>query len=1089
MIRNKIKLWISNTPRQLLLPSFYLAVSIGMIWTPLHSLNITFFKREIGQALVNGIDVSQRIQKMSLWGFFYFPLLLAVIFFLFSFLFRRKRVSGKELTFLYHISLVASTILLVSLLNRYRGLSGFDILAAAMVWTVAILLAFRRGEADPESLKWSTFTALSLSVFNVILLRSFGMEIAQRRRDYVILATGYVLLTIFLYEILSRQKGEADRARLRSTATPIYAAPCFLSLFLEICNILNQWNIFVFHKALWGSAIFLFCILIWLTWYHRATGKSIDNDQSKKWQYPLLVLGLAMLACQPSMQITASPELFEMSNHGDAVYGLLKYGEIPIVQNLDAHMLAYELGRILFGTLNQNAFGAIYFEYSLVPLVYILFYLLLRRFLEDDTLALLLILLFPFSQEYCFSYFGMGVLVYLTATYAYRKRTIGAFLTFFSSCVFACLYRMDVGFSMAIAAAIILLLFCLTDKNKKLLLRRYFSMGIAVLFLFVGIWTVLCLSKGVSPLARTLEFLDIMQSNVRWAYSGLGDSSKAIFVIAYLVVPTIVTVIAGLIFFRKSDRRTPQHFIFAMLALSYLLNFPRSLVRHGVGESMWVAVFSMSVLAVACGVYLLKEKNKFIFVASLAGMLFSLQLLCGIPNISGTSLLKAQTDGILNANQYREYSQKVDRVVESDQLKKEYEPLKTFFDATLKDNETFWDYSHQTLLYALTGRKKPMYTDQSPSFLNGEYSQLMYLKEIEKCNCPYAVIRSYNDGFDGVPSSVAEYLTSEYLYSHYKPLCIVGGYQIWAQNNCYESKNVALQKSINMHYQTLSLTQDYASVLTGRQTKVALQSSEIHISSVAADPGVVGFEKNSKLQTAMAAEPYLCMKIDYSSTASGLFQCFYTTKKGENFSEEKSVRIQVDKSGTLRFSIPCSAYTTLRFDIPDGADFTLKNIQYCCQTASAATLSNVTFIDYNYDGLTHSYSVGELPYLWGTCDTAKRQDVLEKIGMDGTVGSAGLDTLTGNYIEVNTTATQAGIGTVHVLRADGSPAILVSFHLHAGKNRYLIRISWDSMWYSGMVNSVNFDSNVQLNGTSINILKGDTNLNGLKTYALQHFSQ
>ena len=1082
-VSNIKRLLHSGISKPLILPAIYLAVSIGLVWNPLQFFSVNSFDRQIGQALINGIDIAKRINVMTIWGFFYYIALSAIVYIILKLLFNRSMPADVDLRFLNAIILAAGAVLVVSLFNRFVNLRFYDFLAGAMVMSVVVILACRRRKPDHESLKWSVFTAIPLLIFVVEAAWASGFGIKTGDIGSILLAAGYGLLILLLYFLVTTINVDR-RARFRRASTPLYFAPVLLSLFIEAYNILNQYEVFLPKKSLWGIGIFLICIFSCLIPYYNRSDMLRDSNDAKRWQYPLLVLGVALLTHQAKMQIFSLSELFETSNQGTALFELFSHSEIPIIQNFDAHMLSSEIGNIFYGILNSDPLGAIYFGYDAAPIVYLLFYYLLKELTDNDALSLLLVLLFPCKQDYCFTYCGMGVLVYLAAVYAYQHRSKRGYILFFIICVLECLYRIDIGFSMAIAAAVILLIFSLFDADRKKLVPKYLASGAVVTLLSVAMWTVLCIWKGVSPLSRALEFLNIAQSNTRWAFTEVGDSTQAIFLISYLIVPAAVAAITLIVFLGKSEKNTKQHMIFAMLALSYFLSYSRSLVRHGVFEKMWGFVFWTAALTVAVGMYLIKKRSKFVFVGSWVVMLLLLQLLCNNGNVAGSSLMQAQSSQLMSTDQRVEYSEKVDRVLITDDTKNRYEALKYFLDATLDDDETYLDFTNQTLLYALTDRRKPVYTDQSTCLLGGEYSQLMFIQEIESEDCPYALVRSYQDGIDGIPSSVSSYLTSEYLYSHYKPLCIEAGYQVWVKKDSYEEKR-AIIKNLMTEFSVIDITEKYVEGLEPLQTTVNYGNGEISLNQTAGDPGAMGFEENAGLRLAMASNEAILLRLNYSSTVPGLFQCFYTTEEGETFSEDKSVRIDVGEKGVITFTIPCTSFTKLRFDIPDNSGFTIGNIEYSTNTA-AVFLKDLTFIDYYCEGITHTYSLAELPYIWGTYDDAESQTVLAEVASDGDFGAKSLDTGSGNYIEIYTSAQTNGIGTVTVLRPDGTPAIVVNMNIHEGRNRYLVRVSWDSLWYSGEMDTVHFSSDIETSETDISVLKGDTNLNGIYEYALQN---
>lgn len=1066
--------------------SLYMLIMIGDAYP------VTLFNREIGQALLSGIDVSSRISTVMLKGFLFLPMLIISVYLTIPKFIKNKMIF--YISKLNHKNLVLFTALSLFLLfNSYNGVK-FTLLC--IIISLFAYFVLQKKLMDIIHIKWIIVTSIPITMFLIELHRLFGGNLSGERLNFLLIFICYTTSCIAL-SFSTYSLEEYDKFKVRSASTPLYSAPILISIFLEICNILNQYNIIVINKTVYTTVIFIFCISLFFKRYYFTSDKLYDDGKYVQWQYPMLILGIAMLAFQPSMQISPAPEFFEASNHGSAIFGMFNFSEIPIIQNLDAHMLSLEIGRILYGLLNNDKFGAIFFEYTMTPAVYLLLYYFFFAILNDRFLSLILTITFPmvFFAGYEMSY-GMGILLWLVSLWVYKNRSTSSFIILYSLCILMFFYRLDIGFSVAFSSAFTLLLFtCYMENNKHLIFKNLFSAFI-VLVIFLFLWSFLCIYANIPPVSRTIEFLDIFSSNTRWAYASIiGSFSKTTYYTIYLIMPFIVSVISIYIYNKKSNTKSTSIFIYSMVSMAYFLNFQRSLVRHGMCEGSLITismVLPFFVFSFCIGCYIISNYSKKLFVFLLSTFLLLIQMFSSNLNILGTSILNMYIKEALSSSAYTVYKDKVDRVVVSEEMKNRYELLKHFFDSTLEQNETFWDYSHQTLLYALTNRQKPMYTNQSPSFLSGEYSQLMYLEEIKSNNCPYAIMRSYNDGFDGVPSSVVHYLTSEYLYRNYRPLCRVLEYQIWVRHDRYLEKKDKLTNLASSQFQPLTLTDKYLSSMLFMHTKATKERDYLRLESTAADPGVLGLENNLSLKDALSKGKGISFKIQYSSSLpDGIFQCFYTLSKDDNFSEDKSVKIETRNEGIFEFFVPSSKHTKLRFDIPDGSHFTIKNLSFYIGKHSKHTieLSKITdnLIDYSCDGPTHTYNIGELPFIWGTYDKAKPQPVLTEVTPGGSFGAASLDLKSGNYIEIKTNSISHGKGVLTILREDRTPAIVVNFNVHAGEHKYLVRISWDSFWHSGQSNLIFFNCDKSVKNTSLRVLKGDTNLNKLENFALGIF--
>ncbi|MGI6348316.1 MAG: hypothetical protein ACOXZ0_00140 [Eubacteriales bacterium] len=1107
--KNKIKeLYLPK----LLLPAGFLTVFLSLLWTPadysayiggLTKINffigepVTSFNRGIGQALINGFDIFARIRNMSFYAFLYLPLIFLSVYGVICLLLRHSKDSINEeiSNYINTLAWVSSAALLIQLFNRLNPsfFNYFSAIPPAMIALLIVYIRFFQKSIPFDRFKWCLLTPLALEIPVVILFYKTGFAIDGVKLSSMITFGTYTIFTItliFIMRILVRKQRDTDFC---SAFTPIIAAPIFFSTFIELTNVLNQHEIFVAHKSALSLLIFFVlavCCVILFLWYGKRT-KKVSYDISK-WYYPLLILSYAMLMVQPPTQVISHTELFESSNYGSLIYGLLKYGEIPFVSNLNVHMLSDALGGVLYGWLNNDALGGLYLHYDLfTPITYLLWYLLLKRIMRADYAALF-VLLFPITGLFGFSnYYALGFIVVIAALRAFENNKKRNLLLFCLACVAACLYRMDMTM-FVIGSVVALSIAFIIEKRKKHLLWLWIS-GTTVITAGAMVFALLCMMNGISPLARIVEFVNIMMSNVNWAYTNVANYSEWYYFFIYLIIPVFLLCSVLAVFVKYSREKTNELqnvsdilpsdvLLVVILAIAFIFNFQRGIVRHNILEKYWCILLSVAPLCICISCFLIFKKKPCVLFGGLTLVLL-LQLPFGAGNLSGQTLLQTSLNRQTNSDLYQVYSEKIDRVEITKELKDIYLPLKLFFDATLDKDETYFDFTVNTSLYALVNRKKPVYINQSPSQLNGEYTQLMFNYEIESSDCPFALVSSYHTGFDDVPLRINQYLVAEFLYKEYRPLCVVNGYEIWARNDCFEAKKALIESLLpagnDIDYDIISFSEI-------NDTTVSKKNGSLVFKNGIQDPYVDGIENNQKLQQLMMNSTHIVFCIDYESTAAGNFQCFYSSN-GENYSEGQSVLIQANKGvGELIISVPCGEDTRLRFDFPAGSEFTIKGIQ--CMGVGDKFLSSFQWIDYTHEALPHTYNICKLAYYWGTFDKAKPQTVQRELisGVENVTSISvkldmdDIDISQGNYIEIIANSNESGNAHLSVSSETQGSLIDFGFDIFEGThNRYLMRISSDALWYSGLCDTLTISSDVDMSNVSIRILQGDVNFDGM----------
>lgn len=974
-IYSKIKQWAGKKNfviPELMIPAVFLGIALSFLWSPiktgiseaLHttaSESVDQFNRLIGQALVNGMDINKRLENMQFFSFLYLPLICILCYAALLFLFRKtENYKTESFSFLKTVCFINFPALILALITQHSAsfLTWFVPLAPCMVVMVLFYIRFGQKLLSLEMFKWVLFASLSLLfIFLASYWRLVYKDTRYMYNEFWLLAA-YVLFAAVLFALSIFFVRRGRETSFHAAFMPLSITPILLSIYFEATNILNQHNIFITNKTNgvhFILAIFiLMSVIVYICHAHIFKKKSVKFDAAK-WLFPILVLSIAVLSVQPPVQIAANAELFESSNAGSDVIGLLRYGEIPIIENLNVHMLEDDITTILYGILNRDPIGAIYrnhFAYSIyLPLIYLAFYYFLIH-LSDRENALLIVLFFPLSGIlFGFEYFGLGIFALLAALYMYRKKNISAAIIFGITCAAMCIFRLDLGLMFCAAAIIVLTLAFVFKKQWKPLLKLWVcgaAVGISVLAVFV----LLCVVRKIPPILRLKEFLDMMMSVDKWAYSTIGQNSENyLFYLIYLIVPAVMLVSAALVLIRKKvlNLKSSDCMIVVMLAVAHFFNYNRTIVRHNLGETIWYIIFSTATLCIFISWYLLKGRKIHMLSLFLSGI-FILQFLVGYPLPSGNTLVRSGINRQGDLSLSAVYEEKIDRVVITDELKQIYMPVKTFFDITLDPDETYFDYTYDTTLYSLVERNKPVYTNQSPSQLNTEFSQLMFIAELEVSKSPLALVQSYAKGWDGVPLNINQYLVAEYLNKNYVPFYQVGNYNIWVRHDEYQERKRRLDEYF---------------------------------------------------------------------------------KSGE-----------------------------------------IKN-----------ELGDLIELDYIYEETPHIYNMGEIAYAWGMHDSAQPQQVLTSFS-NVTVNDPvsfdpqSVDMSNGNYIEMILETDNDATCSLTAFGGSFGELITFNFNIHKGQNRYLIRISGDPLWYSGLIDAITVASETPIDLISLKVLEGDTLIEG-----------
>ncbi len=798
--------------KDMILPATFGTLSFSLLWNPLKPQaiaassahyadeSVSAFSRQIGQALIYGIDIEKRISHLTFWGFFYLPVLFFVIWFILSRLFQKKTVSSEGMKFLYTLICASVPALIVSQVYRLDAGVFSPISPICFLAILATLLYLMLGERllSLNGYRWAFFTSLLLTIL-ILLIVNIHFERLDASNPFFV-GSAYVIILFLFFICAISAENSSSPSTIYAASTPLYVAPIIVSLQLEIFQILNRYGVYFAHRTFVLLGTLFVLAFAGLLWYLISRNKKCEYERNYlNPQYFLLVIGFATLYLRPHMvAAVVGNELFESSNLGSDIYGLLADGEIPLIENLNVHMLLEDIGSILYGTLNKDAIGASFYGYPIIDLlIYLVIYALFTALTDRETACILTIFMPINLITWGFPYI-IGAFPFALIVYVIREHSMKSYILFVVSCVFACLYRADIGMSCGMSSVIILTVYLLWKRRFPEVGILWIS-GFVAGSLLLGAFLLLCIYRGISPLARLLEFVSIMgDSNTGWAYAKVSNSYGFLFYLCYLIVPTASVLSAVLLFSERQKRAVcTEHILFVFaVVLADILLFSRGIVRHNLTEGFTCFSIGLSTLGVIFSMWLLAGHRQeylplFLCLALLIQLFATGSIQQGLPLMTNT--INRQT----SADEKTVYMETVDRVRIPESTTVYSDTLRAIFDYTLDPSQSFFDYSYQTTLYIFTGRNKPVYTNQSPSQLNHEFDHLLFLKELNEIDCPYAVSVTTGSGHDGIDIDMAHYLIAEYLYDNYRPLCTVGPYCLWTRNGEYDLRREQVEELCN----------------------------------------------------------------------------------------------------------------------------------------------------------------------------------------------------------------------------------------------------------------------------------------------------
>jgi hypothetical protein len=1072
------------------------------------------FDRTMGNTTLAGLDSAFRIQLFQFFNFTFIPICLVIGVLLCHIFTSKIEVKDNDdnvsnaITFLNSLSICALALTIIFIFNKYNipfsiGVRNavknlfqqYSILALPFTIAVATLVYIKKPFIKFEVFRFSIYLSLGLTLFvNFTLQNNIGNSaISSFLRFYVIfavvtsitLAFWYAVSIVYRFDVVYKQNRRMEDEklnieRLKLSFVPLSFGMLFAGLSLEFFNILNQHGVYVVNRLAGAKLIFFAMFAFSVLLFVLANKKPLTRIRKLPYWETVSIIGLLVslyyFTAIPPLQMSAGTELFEAANHGMLVNDFFAWGKFPMVNSFDAHTLSTSGPMLVYGALNGDVLGAsYYFGYGfawLLPAVVCMF--LVYRNVFDKHFAFFFMTIAPRVSTLAVS---MGIVSVIALLYAAKKQTFGAYLWLLVSVVIGLIYSIPTGFAYGGAAVIVAVISLIAGIIKERKFTDDSKAFLKALGMFVGVmivlWTAICIQQHINPLKRILESLSItIASTNTVTYATLGDQTSINFGLLYSILPVLVVVC--LIWLITHFRNNPIYLASGTFLLVYVLNVTRSLQRHSLAENSVGHIISASIFGIALLAAIIFPKYKrgvFIFVGIfIATAIFNMGVIPAAGSVASAAIATVNNSGIY----YNGLTEKTTRVNLSAPLERHRNVIE-MIKSIVPQGETYMDLSNQTMLYALTGKEKPVYVNQSQMELSGDYSQERFIEEIEdfKGICDFALLYNgslgWGIGFDGLNHSYRYYKVYEYLYDNYRPLYkSTDDFALWVRKSRYEQ----FARNFNQEERNDKVADIPLDTTVGNSINdlnVVFPRPLVLVCGKR-DP-FISFPLTTPTSIAPAQDVHYELKVTYKSSISGSCRIFFNFA---GFNETDSTRRNLsamDEFTTAYFPIPIhpdsNVLYSIRLDPPGNSIFEVASISIVLKSA-------ITPIDYDYLEHTHVTEIGKIPYVWGRYDKKKAWNNTLVAEFDDASGKVS-DAIQQNakYAMLTIDSPTNGNATLSFQNINNKTISVFNFSLLAGTNRYIIRVSTDWWWNNNTISSFTVSNDVNAMTKGVSFLVGD----------------
>ncbi len=755
-----------------------------------------FEDRAIGIATLKKVDVTQRI------GNFYRSVFLLLLCFtlLLGFsrwLWEKFKNIRPEIRLINILSVTGVFLLVHYLLNQDVLPSVFLVISLIIYLLVmAVLKRLLSGNEYPPLPEFYLWPML----LSVSILSSVNLLLELRGWFYPAL----ILFNLaFSIPFFSGEFSQENRlSRCAGGLQYLLLLPLTFVLAQEITLILNQRG----HSGVSPYVIiFLFGIIIillvlWSLFIRKKQVHMAFHDILKRNYLPLFLISYTSLVFYTPVGIRTT-ELFEIANEANPISDFFLFGQVPVVDFLNTHLLSDLAPGFLYTLLNgyENSLSFRSYDFILLVISVIIYFYFIRMLLGDAYLALVLTLFFPFLFVALYDITGAMLLLVplvLVRLYNNPKPFLNYFL-FGLVLVLEAAWRPDSGFP-ALVALVLGLIGIAIVKGKEFI-YKYLLVALSIcllpVVLFIGLYDWFVNPDAWENVKQALEFYS--SSPQARGYAFIAYNHDRYFRLQHLVMPVFSVLFLLLLMLNNKSFRIRQTRLWIgtiLLIFFYLLNFQRGIIRHGFVEQNDVALNSFLFFIIGLPVYFIAFKNRilrhiaFASILSIAIIFFKMkepvQLSNLITEYRHSSLYQK---GILfPSEKISRHTEKIPEPVNH------FHELEQFMNANLSEGETFFDFSNSPALYFHLEREQPVYFVHLVA-ITTENLQGKAVEQLRQKQVPYVVFRrdplSWYDNTDDILNTLRFYKISEYLYRNYEPYIKADQFFVWKRKRLEPKKD------------------------------------------------------------------------------------------------------------------------------------------------------------------------------------------------------------------------------------------------------------------------------------------------------------
>ena len=1076
------------------------------IFFPLKGNNINNFERIISNASINNFDANKLVRK-----FIFFNLVLIPTF---TFLFYKAIsklevfISDSTIDFKNNFRFLSVLILLNMVLlnaNKYDKNSSYlfpsIFLGIFILFICVIYCVFYKSKVSEDTFKW--ILLFSINFIFVLQIAKIIPNIEIQKQSSII-NTSFILMSLIssslfcfisiLLLFVVSNCNSIDIEILKKNGNHVFLYPFCIWFFSEFFLIMNQNNIIIsFNRRLFFLGIFVIMILIWVIKYkYRCFSK---EWVSRACSY--FIISLIFISKTIPQKFVAYTDLFEQANIGVSTSNFLQFSKLPLIETHGAHMLSDYIFNIIYGLFNNDYYGALFSPYSILKesLGIILLFFILKKVIGPFNSFLIFMFLPFFFLDGSLFITGISLMSFIFYIWLYeRPNKILFYYIYWFGLFLSLIYQGDFGLAFGLAT-IILVIIDILKKESRIDYKKY-TISFVITSLSISIiFSLLCISRKINPIDKIYEFFNIMlKSNQNWASPSLGDSTKFYYYLTYSIIPlTTIFLIFLMLKNKKQNSKDVKYKIVICIGLSYIINLPRILGRHSAAEGWIIARNIIAVLFISLFCYIFfKSILKFSITLFLLSSTLILIEFGGIAGTTQFNVMSANFNYSYLDNFFNVPNSKMQRCTISNDMKRSFVYIVDEINNLLDEDETYLDFTNQSLLYSLSKRLNPVYVNQTPGMVSGDFSQDMYIKQIKNSDfdVPIALLPANNNIFfalnlDNVMNSYRYYKISEFIYKEYEPFEVVGDYAIW----CKKGKKEYFTNKSKFNYSKNNFQNILKKVnaVEGMDINILSNYPNITVHGGHSDPSIVNLEKYIDFSKVSDSDTLYKLTLYYKSNINGFCELFYTNNEVNTHFDCESLKFNCSLQGRVEFILPLSKISNLRLDIPNNSIFTIQNINLEKKNEDVFNYSyakNIEYVD-NYDygdaSVLHVYNLKFLPYIWGEYDY-KKSYLNKNIDIIDITKESNLNKISFNLSKINL---NEGVYLYLVFDSNVDDEISLDFkenniekckfifNIKKGNYKYIIRLTSDYAFYTNSIDTLSINLKEDMKIRELQLKEGD----------------